>query len=214
MPRIHTEWLKARKKELRLSDERIAAAIGRDRSIVNRLISGALPFDTKYVDGLAKALQLSREDVLYRFGVLEDPGRDIPEGAIPVTAIPHLGKVPGGNWREAIRTAHDFIPAPQPGMPPSAYALTVEGTSMDKIVRDGAQIVIDPTDLDLFDKWLYVVRNGDGEVTFKQYRESPARLVPCSTDPSHKVIPIADRDYEIVGRVILITMTPGQAALD
>jgi SOS-response transcriptional repressor LexA len=85
---------------------------------------------------------------------------------------------------------------------------------MDRIVRNGAEIIIDPDDLDLFDKWLYVVRNPDGEVTFKQYRDSPARLVPCSSNPTHATIPLSDRGYEIVGRVVLITFPPSQAALD
>lgn len=139
---------------------------------------------------------------------------DIPDGAIPVTSIPLLGEVPGGPWREAVRTSHHYIPAPQPGMPRSAYALKVFGDSMDKIVQDGATIIIDPEDRDLFDKWLYVVRNDEGDVTFKQYRDNPARLVPCSKNPDHKTTSVADRDYDIVGRVILITMRPDQAALD
>ncbi|ETI62997.1 hypothetical protein C100_14890 [Sphingobium sp. C100] len=99
-------------------------------------------------------------------------------------------------------------------MPISAYALKVTGDSMDKIVQNGATIIVDPEDRDLFDKWLYVVRNSEGDVTFKQYRERPARLVPCSNNPEHVVVPVADREYEIVGRVILITMRPDQAALD
>jgi SOS-response transcriptional repressor LexA len=138
----------------------------------------------------------------------------ILEGAIPITSIPLLGEVPGGPWREAVHSCHNYIPAPQPGIPKSAYALKVSGDSMDKVVRDGATIIIDPEDRDLFDKWLYVVRNDDGEVTFKQYRENPARLVPCSKNPDHKITPVSDRDYDIIGRVILITMSPDQAALD
>jgi len=160
----------------------------------------------------ARRFKVSEEWLLYGKGRGEMSA--VPSGAMPVAAIPLLGAVPGGNWREAVRTAHHYIPAPQPGMPSLAYALTVEGNSMDRVVHDGAQIIIDPEDRDLFDKWFYVVRNSEGEVTFKQYREKPARLVPCSTDPSHQIIPVADRDYEIVGRVILITMRPDQATLD
>ena len=85
---------------------------------------------------------------------------------------------------------------------------------MDRIVRNGATIVVDPDDIDLFDKWLYIVRNAEGEVTFKQYRDAPARLVPCSSNPEHKTISVTDRDYEILGRVVLITVPPDHAALD
>ncbi|MCC4234505.1 LexA family transcriptional regulator [Sphingobium soli] len=137
-----------------------------------------------------------------------------PEGAMPVRTVPLLGDVPGGPWREAVQNSSSVVQVAIPGARPHAYALRVVGDSMDKIVNDGATIIIDPDDRDLFDKWLYVVRNGDSEVTFKQYRESPARLVPCSRNPDHKVIPITDRSYEIIGRVVLITVAPDQAALD
>lgn len=161
-----------------------------------------------------RRVQQQEMPILVEFLKMGEAAAVLPEGAIPVTGIPHLGEVPAGPWREAIKSSSRYIPAPQPGMPDSAYALTVTGNSMDKVAHDGATIIIDPEDRDLFDRWFYVIRNGDGEVTFKQYRENPARLVPCSNDPAHQVIPVASREYEVIGRVILITMSPDQAALD
>ncbi|GLT02940.1 hypothetical protein GCM10007897_43700 [Sphingobium jiangsuense] len=131
-----------------------------------------------------------------------------------VRHIPLLGDVPAGPWREALTKSRRSIPTPISDTPKSAYALKVKGDSMDKLANDGDTIVIDPEDLDLFDKRLFVVRNGDGEVTFKQYREGPARLVPCSKNPEHQVIPITSSDFTIVGRVVLIVTRPDQAALD
>lgn len=158
----------------------------------------------------ARRFKVSEEWLLYGKG-----GKpSLLDGAEPTMPIPLLGDVPGGNWREAIRTSHHYIPAPQAGMPAAAYALKVRGDSMDKVAKDGATIVIDPTDFDLFEKRLFVVRNEDGEVTFKQYLERPARLVPCSKNPAHKPIPVTDKGYEIVGRVIKIILDPDQAALD
>lgn len=173
---------------------------------VTEMLKGERRIQQQEMFKLAQWLGLSDDD--------DKPEHYRPDGAMSVKSIPLLGEVPGGPWREAVRKSHHSIPAPEAGMPESAYALKVTGDSMDKIVGDGATIIIDPEDKDLFDKWLYVVRNGDGEVTFKQYRERPARLVPCSHNPAHLVIAVTDRDYEIVGRVILITMRPDQAALD
>ncbi|MGW8204377.1 LexA family protein [Sphingomonas bisphenolicum] len=147
-------------------------------------------------------------------GVSEGSSPPPIDGAIPVNAVPLLGDVPGGPWREAIRNAREYVQVALPGTRPNAYALKVTGDSMDKVVADGATIIIDPDDIDLFDKWLYVVRNGEAEVTFKQYREGPARLVPCSRNPEHVTIPITDRDYVILGRVVLITLSPDHAALE
>lgn len=124
---------------------------------------------------------------------------DLPPAAKP---IPLLGEVPGGNWREAISNARRSIPSPDPSMPASAYALRVEGDSMDLVVPDKSTIIIDPTDVDLYPGRYYVVENGEGETTFKQYQESPARLVPCSSNPAHKDIPISHGGFRVVGRVI------------
>lgn len=147
-------------------------------------------------------------------GVSEAASEPPLPGAMPVNAVPLFGEVPAGPWREAVRSAHKYVQVSLPGTRPNAYALRVSGNSMDKLVADGANIIIDPDDIDLFDKWLYVVRNSEAEITFKQYREAPARLVPCSRDPEHVTIPITDRGYEIIGRVVLITVSPDQAALE
>ena len=200
MGRLQTDWLKARKKELRISDELIGSAIGRDRSIANKLISGALPFDTKYVDGLAQALKLSREDVLFRFGVLEAPPSQID--AEPAKPVPVIGEIAAGNWREAVQRSTMAIPAPHPSMPPNSFALEVSGDSMDLLVEDGAMIIVDPGDRQFFHKRYYAVQNEEGETTFKQYLGDPARLVPCSSNPSHREIILGDEPIMIIGRII------------
>lgn len=128
--------------------------------------------------------------------------------------IPLLGSVPAGPWKEAIAETENFIPAPSQDLPDSVFALTVEGDSMDKIAPSGSTIFLDPQDRDLFDKRLFVVRNGDGEVTFKQYREAPARLVPCSRNPKHHMIPIMDGGFETVARVVLVVARPDNVELD
>lgn len=57
MGKVHTKWLRDRKKELGVSDTAIGKVVGIGRTNINRLISGALSFDMKYTDGLAKALK-------------------------------------------------------------------------------------------------------------------------------------------------------------
>lgn len=128
----------------------------------------------------------------------DDP---VPAGARGVREVPLLGKVPGGNWREAVRRSSNTVEVPAADAPRDAYALEVEGNSMNLVVPDGFTIVVDPNDVDLFAKRLYVVMNPDGEVTFKQYMENPARLVPCSTEDKHKDIPISGGGFRVVGRI-------------
>ena len=138
----------------------------------------------------------------------------IPDCALPTSSIPLLGDVPAGSPREAIERTKRTIVVPEIGIPSSAYALKVDGDSMDKVAASGSTIVVEPTDRDLFDRSLFVVRNRDGEATFKQYLDGPARLVPCSTNPEHKTILLGTEEITILGRVILITARPNHAALD
>ena len=192
-----------------LDQTQFGEIFGVGQSSVVRWERGSIPKGDR-LNLLADYAGISVDELLGR----ETRHSNILAGAEPAIGIPLLGDVPGGPWREAIQKTRQFIPAPQPGMPASAYALKVRGDSMDKLAKDGATIIIDPTDFDLFEKRLFVVRNSDGEVTFKRYFEKPARLEPCSNNPEHKPIPVTERGYEIVGRVIKIILDPDQAAFD
>jgi SOS-response transcriptional repressor LexA len=195
---MDVEWLKSRKKQLKVTDADLAAALGVERSVANKVANGKVELNARRADALAALLQVSRDELLYRAGI----STVRPDGAQPVREIPLLGSVPGGNWREAIHRSSTTVPVPASEAPRDAYALTVEGDSMDLHVPDGFTIVVAPADLDLFPGRLYVVMNEDGETTFKQYREGPARLVPASSNPNHKEIPISGGGFRVLGRVV------------
>jgi len=118
--------------------------------------------------------------------------------------IPILGLVSAGRWQEAMGGARggDRMPIFDPNTPKNAFAVYVTGDSMDKVVEDGGTIIVDPDDRALYPRRYYVVRNGHGDTTFKQFLDGPARLSPCSTNPAHKDILIGEETFEIVGRVI------------
>ena len=65
------EWFKARKEDLGLNDADIAALIGRDRSVINKALNGKKGIEPSYIDGLAKALQASKIEILYHAGYLD-----------------------------------------------------------------------------------------------------------------------------------------------
>lgn len=157
----------------------------------------------------ARRFKVAEEWLLYGKGA-----ENILSGAEPVTQVPLMGKVPGGNWREAVRDQQGWIHIAQSEARDGMYALRVEGDSMNRIVEDGAIIVIDPRDKAVFHRRLFVVRDPDGEVTFKRYMDGPGRLEPCSRNADHQPIPITERGYEIIGRVTKIMLDPDQAAFD
>jgi len=116
--------------------------------------------------------------------------------------LPVIGMTAAGNWREAIQQTRDFMPAFDHNTPRNAYYLDVEGDSMDLIVPDGGRVLVDPDDKSLFPGRLYVIQNSEGETTFKKFLADPARLAPCSTNDSHREIPMGGEPFLVVGRVI------------
>ena len=153
-------------------------------------------------DKMSKVLKGTRRftvqeaDVLRRyFGVREDEKADRPH------MLPVVGLVSAGRWREGFERVIDWIPSPDRALSRDAFVVRIEGDSMDRVAQDGEQVIVDPRDLDLIAGKLYVIRNPEGETTFKRYCDNPARLVPCSSNPGHQIIFIGREGFTLVGRV-------------
>lgn len=119
---------------------------------------------------------------------------------VPAKAIPVIGMVAAGNWQEAVEHTDKYIEAPRPSG--NAFGLVVHGHSMNKIAPEGATVIVDPEQPELHDGSYFVVTNGEGEATFKQYRSNPARLEPVSDDSSFKTLMLGQDAFEVVGRVV------------
>lgn len=77
---------------------------------------------------------------------------------------------------------------------------------MDLIVPDGTTLIIDPDDNALWPGRRYVIQTEDGQTTYKEFQSPPARLVPCSSDPTHKEILLGGEPMKILGRVYSYSM--------
>lgn len=90
-------------------------------------------------------------------------------------------------------------------LPPGEWvALSVEGSSMDRIAVDGSTIILNRQDKRLISGKFYVFVDKDGEATFKRYRTNPIRYAPYSTDPDEEPIypdTEIDRQWGVFGRV-------------
>lgn len=117
--------------------------------------------------------------------------------------VPIIGVTSAGHWREAIQMPIGELPIPMDAAGPDAFALQIEGDSMNKVIADGSHIVVDPRDKELREGKTYLIQNGDGEATVKAYFRNPPRFEPLSTNPEHKGWLTADRDFIILGRVVL-----------
>ena len=68
---MDTEWFKARKKALKVTDAGIAAEMHVDRTRVTRMLNGESELSLRRVEILARMLQVSREEIMRRAGITE-----------------------------------------------------------------------------------------------------------------------------------------------
>lgn len=177
--------------EGRISQKEIASLLGVAPARVSEMRAGTRRIQQSEMPILAK-----------RFG-MED------EQASNVRRIKRIGRVPAGALREALRDTTDTVEVGA-SVPKGVFALEVDGESMNKVAPFGCDVIVDPSDKALFSGDLYVLSNDDGEFTFKRYLENPARLVPLSSDSSHKEIPLGGEPINIIGRVVSVVIGPEQ----
>lgn len=179
-----------------MSQEELGAAMAADLtgSTVAKLEKGRMALSLDYLTEIAGILQVDVLDLL--------PG----DGPL-VRTIPVIGMVAAGAWQEAIQVSGESIPIPPHVEGRNLFALRPTGDSMDKLVpagNEGGYVVVNPDDRELKHGRYYVVQNGDGETTFKQFSADPLALLPCSTNPTHKPIPLGTETFTVIGRVIYV----------
>lgn len=186
-----------------MSPEEIRAELDR-RGMSQRDLAEAIGMSENY---LSKSLRGLRIFKLAEMDAIRAELAPEPEGSeAGMRTIPLLGSVPAGKFSPGEQRGGRRIPAPDPETPKNAFALKVEGDSMDLIVPNGTILVIDPDDKDLWPGRRYVIQTLDGQTTYKEFRSDPARLVPCSSNPAHQVIPLGGEPIVVVGRVYSYSM--------
>lgn len=128
-PRPDKEWFDSRIKELGLTQEAIAAELGKDRSVLNRKIAGTRPVDSADVAGLHRVLRVSAREILKRLGY-----RVAPEG------VPVVGKVMG-DGRVSPVTSRKGIILDIAGYPHDAHAYVAETDGTPLSAYDGAAFI-------------------------------------------------------------------------
>ncbi|WP_237449787.1 LexA family protein [Novosphingobium silvae] len=184
---MNAEDIKAELRRRNMSQRDLAEAVGMSENHLSKSLAGKRQFRLAEMDAIR--VELAPEPDSYS-----------------IRTIPLLGSVPAGDFRPEEQRGGMRIPVSDPGTPAGAYALKVDGDSMDLIVPDGTTIIIDPDDKALWPGRRYVIQTEDGETTFKEFQADPARLVPCSSNPAHKEIPLGAAPVTVVGRVYSYTL--------
>lgn len=133
----------------------------------------------------------------------------LPEEESNIVWVPVIGIAAAGSWRDAIEIPAFVVPQlKRPGCN-QAFAVQVDGDSMDLILPERSYAVIDPDQRRLTNKRVYLIQNGGGETTIKRYRSDPARFEPVSSNPSHNVIHMGEHEIIVLGRVVSFTSDEG-----
>jgi repressor LexA len=179
-------------RELRVNrgwkQEDLADRAGTTKATISKLERSTMRLSMDWLAKLAKAFDMPIENIL-----------SSTRAGPAIRAVPIVGTIPAGNWREAVEDPIGWISAIDVG--PNAFALAPQGDSMDKLIPPGAYVVVDPDDTTLRDGKVYAVMNDDSETTVKMFRAEPARLVPMSTNPAHQDFMLGGSPFTIIGRV-------------
>ncbi|KKL27139.1 hypothetical protein LCGC14_2388180, partial [marine sediment metagenome] len=197
---MDSDWFKGRLRERKRTQEHLAVAIHRERSVVSKIINGKQPLQIDEVRGFSEVLEVPVIEILYRAGLWN--------AAPSVVLAPIINSVEAGEFADTT-----------PDEPPSAehsivveracktvFALKIEGDSMDRVAPENSLIVVNYSVKKAKDGELFVFRR-HGEATFKRFRkdESGAWLEPDSTNPRHtRIFPDNGDNIEVIGRVIEI----------
>lgn len=190
MGRMTPDEIKQELSRRNMSQRDLAEAIGMSENHLSKSLTGKREFKLREMDAIRAELAPDPEEA----------------DRLPLRSIPVLGDVPAGSFQPQEQRGGRRLLVTDPDVPPRAYGLIVKGDSMDLIVPDGATLIIDPDDKKLWPGLRYVVRIDGGETTFKEYQEGPARLVPCSSNPTHREIMLGNEPITIEGRVWSYTM--------
>lgn len=119
-----------------------------------------------------------------------------------VVVVPHLAWVSAGALAAVV--GDDFAESPKveaAGLPDGDWiALTVEGTSMDRISPPDSVIFVNRRDKRLVPNACYIIADEEGRASYKRYRPGPMRFEPVTYADGHETL-YPDEEPVIVGRV-------------
>jgi SOS-response transcriptional repressor LexA len=177
--------VRARMKELGITQQRLAADMDLPQSAISNLLKG--PHKRQ-----VKAHEASF--IYRRLGL---------ERSASIQVVPIIGLASAGRWQEAILASGGVLPMPRGVASERAFAVEIKGDSMDKIIPEGGYAVVDPDQTNLYNDKVYLIENGEHEAQVKLYRSNPARFEPASHNEMHRTVMMGGEEIvRVIGRVV------------
>lgn len=183
----------------RLADRRVTGAA------IAKLLGIPAPRVAEIKNGKRRIQQDEMPILAEFFGM----GSIEPEESENLVWVPVIGIAAAGSWREAIEVPAFLVPQIRSPNCNKAFAVQVDGDSMNLLLPERSYAVIDPDQRELRNNRVYLIQNGSGETTIKRFCNEPARFEPVSDNPAHNVIQIGEHDITVIGRVVSFTSDEG-----
>lgn len=176
------ERVKERMRELRVTQTKLAEEMGLPQSAVSNLLNGIRQAKVHEASFIYKRLGIETERA--------------------VAFVPVIGISSAGNWREAVLLPKRQMPIPASIAGERAFAVELQGDSMDELIEEGSFVVVDPDMTQLYNDRVYLIENEDHDTQVKLYRSNPARFEPASKNDTHQPIFMGEHQIRIIGRVV------------
>lgn len=182
--------IRAARKKRGLSATVLGDKLGISHASVTRMETGAQAVDAYRLAQIADVLDVPLSQLL---GIQS-------QTLVDVQYVPVVASASAGQLTEAI-LADAEIKIPVTHSSKTLVAVEVIGTSLNKIIPEGAYAVIDYEDRALVSGQCYAIQI-DGEVTLKRFSDAQGimRFEPVSTE-THDTI-FCTQPIEIIGRIV------------
>lgn len=196
------EFIHERRIRRGLSARQLAERAGVSDAHVFYIEKGLRKPTFQKVMDLLEALGSSVEELLRETGAAEtDIGAALAEG---LHSIPVVSWVTAGRWREVSDEfepgdADQWISTDVKGR--NIFALRVQGDSMEPEFAEGEIIIVSPH-LEAQPGNYVIVKNPEGEATFKQLKKFGTSWVLHPLNPNYQDIEVAEGQFKIIGKVV------------
>ena len=201
---MHTygEMISRARAKKKLSRREVAGRAGISEAHLRFVEKGERPMSPKTLRKVATVLEIDETALIDAW--LQENVRGLSLAPKELQKVPLISWVHAGDFAmaenpEDVTECEEWVWAMTKG--PNVFALRVEGDSMEPEFREGEIIVVNPHIA--WEAGNYViVKNQDGEATFKQIKKKGDRWVLHPLNPKYEDIVVDNRELYVVGVVV------------